>query len=122
MSERVATELTYEKGRRTLVVAFDDGARFELPAAYLRTHSPSAEVRGHGLSEPKLLPGKDDAAIVGIEPVGSYAVVLRFDDGHDSGIYGWEFLYRLGRDMDANLARYAERMREAGLDAPSDNA
>ncbi|NKI36307.1 DUF971 domain-containing protein [Wenzhouxiangella sp. XN79A] len=119
MSERVATELTYEKGRRMLVVAFDDGQRFELPASYLRTHSPSAEVRGHGLSEPKLLPGKDEVAIVGIEPIGSYAVVLKFDDGHDSGIYGWNFLYGLGRDMDRNLARYAERMREAGLDVPA---
>jgi len=119
VSERVATELTYEKGRRMLVVAFDDGQRFELSAAYLRTHSPSAEVRGHGLSEPKLLPGKDEVGIVAIEPIGSYAVVLKFDDGHDSGIYGWDFLYRLGRDIDRNRARYAERMREAGLDAPS---
>ena len=119
MTDRQATELTYEKGRRMLVVAFDDGQRFELPAAYLRTHSPSAEVRGHGLSEPKLLPGKDGVAIVGIEPIGSYAVVLRFDDGHDTGIYSWDFLYGLGRDMERNLARYAERMREAGLDVPA---
>jgi DUF971 family protein len=122
VSERVATELTYEKGRRVLAVVFDDGQRFELPAAYLRTHSPSAEVRGHGLSEPKLLPGKDDVAIVAIEPIGSYAVVLKFDDGHDSGIYSWDFLYGLGRDMDRNLARYAERMRERGLDAPRSTA
>lgn len=122
MSERVATELTYEKGRRVLAVVFDDGQRFELPAAYLRTHSPSAEVRGHGLSEPKLLPGKDEVGIVAIEPIGSYAVVLKFDDGHDSGIYSWDFLHGLGRDMDRNLARYAERMREAGLDAPRSTA
>jgi DUF971 family protein len=117
-----ATELTYEKGRRVLVVRFDDDQRFELPAAYLRTHSPSAEVRGHGLSEPKLLPGKETVAVVGIEPVGSYAVAIRFDDGHDSGIFSWNFLYELGRDMDRNLARYAERMREAGLDGVDESA
>lgn len=116
MTEPVPTELTYQKGRRMLVVAFDDGQRFELSAHYLRTHSPSAEVRGHGLSEPKLLPGKEGVQVTAIEPIGNYAVALRFDDGHDSGLYGWGFLYALGRDMDANLERYSSRLREAGLD------
>ncbi len=120
MNEPVPTELTYRRGRRVLVVAFDDGARFELPASYLRTHSPSAEVRGHGLSEPKLLPGKDGVQIERIEPIGSYAVSLVFDDGHDSGLYGWAFLYALGERMEANLERYRARMREAGLDDATD--
>lgn len=105
-----------------LVVGFEDGQHFELPASYLRTHSPSAEVRGHGLSEPKLLPGKQLVQIVAIEPVGSYAVAIRFDDGHDSGIYSWSFLHELGRDKDRNLLRYAERMREAGLDGADEPA
>ncbi len=120
MNEPVPTELTYQRGRRMLVVAFDDGARFELPASYLRTHSPSAEVRGHGLSEPKLLPGKDHVQIERIEPVGSYAVSLVFDDGHDSGLYGWAFLYGLGEGMEANLERYRARLRDAGLDDADD--
>lgn len=115
MSTPEPTELRYERGRRVLVVEFEDGVHFELPAHYLRTHSPSAEVRGHGLSEPKLMTGKDEVGIEAIAPVGSYAVQLIFDDGHDSGIYSWSFLYDLGRNMDANLARYAERLRQEAL-------
>jgi len=95
-----------------LLVEFADGRHFELPAQYLRTHSPSAEVRGHGLSEPKLMTGKDSVSIQKIEPIGSYAVVLHFDDGHNTGIYSWSFLYDLGRNMQANLTRYAERLRD----------
>lgn len=113
MSEPV--EIRLEKSRRILVIEFDDGQRFELPCAYLRTHSPSAEVRGHGLSEPKLITGKDQVNIERIEPIGSYAVALHFDDGHRSGIYSWAFLYDLGLNMEANLARYAERLQAAGL-------
>ncbi|NBD96112.1 MAG: DUF971 domain-containing protein [Gammaproteobacteria bacterium] len=112
MSEVEAVELRYERSRRVLVVRFDDGERFDLPAEYLRTHSPSAEVRGHGYSEPKLMTGKENVDITAIEPIGSYAVQIAFDDGHDSGIYSWPFLYDLGKDMKANLARYAQRLRE----------
>ena len=112
MTERQAVELRYERSRRVLVVAFDDGEQFDLPAEYLRTHSPSAEVRGHGYSEPKLMTGKENVDITAIEPVGSYAVQITFDDGHDSGIYSWAFLYDLGKNMEANLARYAERLRQ----------
>jgi len=108
------TELIYERSRRVLVLKFADGQHFDLDAEYLRTHSPSAEVRGHGLSEPKLLTGKEDVAIEKIEPVGTYAVALHFSDGHASGIYSWDFLYRLGAEMDANKARYLERLEEAG--------
>lgn len=111
-----ATDLHYERARRTLVVSFDDDAVFELPAHYLRTHSPSAEVRGHGLSEPKLMAGKEEVDITAIVPVGSYAVQLVFDDGHDSGIFSWAFLYDLGRQMESNLARYRQRLKEAGME------
>ena len=109
-------EIRLEKSRRILLVEFEDGHCFELPCKYLRTHSPSAEVRGHGLSEPKLLTGKSDVNIDRIEPIGSYAVALYFDDGHKTGIYSWPFLYDLGLNMKDNLARYAQRLREAGLE------
>ena len=115
MNTPVLTELRLERARRVLVCEFADGQVFELDCEYLRTHSPSAEVRGHGLSEPSLLTGKRDVNIEAIEPIGSYAVALRFDDGHNTGIYSWDFLYRLGRDMQANKRRYRERLVEAGL-------
>ncbi|MEX0915661.1 MAG: DUF971 domain-containing protein [Wenzhouxiangellaceae bacterium] len=108
-------EMRLERSRRILVLEFADGETFELDCEYLRTHSPSAEVRGHGLSEPKLLTGKRKVNIESIEPIGSYAVALHFDDGHDTGIYAWDFLYRLGREMQANKARYRQRLAEAGL-------
>ncbi len=110
---REPTEIRLETSRRRLVVEFDDGASFDLPCEYLRTHSPSAEVRGHGLSEPKLLTSKETVNIQRIEPIGSYAVVLHFDDGHNTGIYSWSFLYELGVNMAANQKRYAERLQEA---------
>jgi DUF971 family protein len=103
-------EIRLEKSRRLLIIEFDDGQCFELPCEYLRTHSPSAEVRGHGLSEPKLMTGKEQVNIKRIEPIGSYAIALHFDDGHNTGIYAWPFLYELGVKMEANLARYAERL------------
>ncbi len=106
-------EIRLEKSRRILVVEFDDGQVFELPCEYLRTHSPSAEVRGHGLAEPKLMTGKEQVNIERIEPIGSYAVALHFDDGHNTGLYSWSFLYKLGVNMESNLARYAERLRQA---------
>lgn len=108
-------ELRLERKRRMLVCEFSSGEVFELDCEYLRLHSPSAEVRGHGLSEPRLLTGKHDVNIEAIEPIGTYAVALRFDDGHDTGIYSWDFLYRLGRDMQANKARYRQRLADAGL-------
>jgi len=106
-------ELHLDRARRVLQCEFADGERFTLDCEYLRTHSPSAEVRGHGLSEPKLLTGKERVNITKIDPIGSYAVVLVFDDGHDSGIYSFDFLYQLGRDMDANKTRYQARLAEA---------
>jgi DUF971 family protein len=115
MSTPEIIELRYERSRRTLICSFAGGETFELDAEYLRTHSPSAEVRGHGLSEPKLLTGKENVDIRSIEPIGTYAVALHFDDGHRTGIYSWDFLYDLGRNMAAYKARYRERLAASGL-------
>ncbi len=90
-----------------LTVAFDNGSRFDLPAEYLRVESPSAEVRGHG--GPKtIVRGKEAVKISGLEPVGNYAVRIGFDDGHDSGLYSWAYLHRLGTDKDRIWAAYLQ--------------
>ncbi len=99
---------------RELQVQFSDGECFELPVEYLRVHSPSAEVQGHSGGEGVLVVGKEQVNIDRVEPVGRYAVRLVFDDGHDTGLYTWPILYRLGRDYEANWQRYRERLREAG--------
>jgi DUF971 family protein len=99
---------------RMLEIEFDDGQKFELSCEYLRTHSPSAEVQGHGPGQEKLQVGKEDVNITAIEPVGNYAVVLVFDDNHSSGIFSWDHLYNLGVNKDANWTRYLERLLEAG--------
>ena len=99
-------EITYRRQDRILVVAFDDGARFELPAELLRVESPSAEVQGHHPSQKQIVTGKSQVSITAIEPVGTYAVCLVFDDGHDSGIYTWDYLYKLGAEKDCIWTRY----------------
>ena len=99
---------------RCLDVSFSDGESFELPAEYLRVHSPSAEVQGHSAGEGILVVDKEAVNIDRIEPVGRYAVRLIFDDGHDTGLYTWPILYRLGRKYEANWQRYLERLRAAG--------
>lgn len=109
------TELTLHRVRRLLEVAFDDGARFLLPCEYLRVFSPSAEVRGHGGGPMQTVPGKIGVNIAAIEPVGHYAVKLVFDDGHDSGLYGWDLLYALGCEQEANWNDYLRRLAEQGL-------
>jgi DUF971 family protein len=94
------TELRVSPGRDILTVSFDSGERFDLGAEYLRVESPSAEVRGHGGGPKLLVTGKEDVKIARLEPVGNYAVRIVFDDGHDSGLYGWDFLFKLGREHD----------------------
>lgn len=89
------TDIKLLQKSRLLQIHFDNGEEFSLPCEYLRVHSPSAEVRGHGGKEGKLPVGKQDVNIIGIDPVGNYAVKLIFDDGHDTGIYSWETLYDL---------------------------
>ncbi len=102
-----------------LEVGYADGTRYALPCEYLRVFSPSAEVRGHGGGEPVLVPGKRNVAIERIEPVGSYAVRLVFDDGHGTGLYSWDVLEDLGANHDRYWARYLERLAEHGLSRDS---
>jgi DUF971 family protein len=100
---------------RVLEVVFDDGRRFELPFEYLRVYSPSAEVRGHGPGQETLQIGKHNVAITKIEPVGHYAVRLIFDDGHDTGLYTWQYLYELGAERPQKWQRYLDRLAELGI-------
>lgn len=108
------------KAERRLEVRYADGRSYSLPCEYLRVFSPSAEVRGHGLEEPVLVPGKQQVSIRAIEPVGRYAVRLVFDDGHDSGLYTWEVFQALGEQQAANWARYLARMAEHGMSRERD--
>jgi DUF971 family protein len=105
-----ATEIKLRTKSRVLEVAFADGARFELPFEYLRVHSPSAEVKGHGPGQEVLVLGKHEVGIRAVEPVGQYAVKLVFDDGHDTGLYSWQYLYELGRDRATRWQAYLERV------------
>ena len=106
--------LKLRRRSRRLEVSFSDGRTFDLSAEYLRVHSPSAEVQGHAAGEGVLVVGKERVNIERIEPIGRYAVRLVFDDGHDTGLYTWPILYRLGSKYRANWQRYLDRLREAG--------
>jgi DUF971 family protein len=109
------TELRLAKNRRSLHVAFDDGAAFDLPAELLRVVSPSAEVQGHGQAEKKTVAGKIDVEILKILPTGNYAVRLVFDDLHDTGIYTWAYLREIGEGREAMWADYLKALAEKGL-------
>jgi DUF971 family protein len=115
MSAPDLTDIVLHKATRTLELRFADGSEFHLPAEFLRVHSPSAEVQGHGPGQAVLVPGKREVAITSLEPVGHYALQITFSDGHDSGLFGFDYLYRLGREQDALWQRYLERLAEAGL-------
>jgi DUF971 family protein len=108
------TEIKLHQASRVLEIAFDDGRRFRLPYEFLRVHSPSAEVRGHGPGQETLQTGKRDVTIANVEPIGHYALRPTFSDGHDSGIYSWEYLYDLGVRQDELWQRYVERLAAAG--------
>ena|SRR5665213_977139 len=110
MNSPLATELRLRTTSRVLQVTFADGEVFELPFEYLRVHSPSAEVKGHGPGQEVLVTGKSGVGIRAIEPVGQYAVKLVFDDGHDTGLFTWKYLYELGRDYAGNWERYRARV------------
>ena len=99
-------EIRLSPDKRTLTASFDSGETFALPAEYLRVESPSAEVQGHRPEEKKTVEGKKDVTILEIEPVGNYAVRLVFDDGHDSGLYAWDYLFDLGRELDSRWLAY----------------
>jgi DUF971 family protein len=118
MSDPVATEIKVRRQSRLLEVCFEDGSRFELPFEYLRVHSPSAEVKGHGPGQEVLVLGKETVGIRAIEPIGHYAVKVIFDDGHDTGLFTWRYLYELGRDQAANWARYQARRAQAATAPP----
>lgn len=100
---------------RILELEFDDGAHFNLDCEYLRVHSPSADVKGHGPGQGTLQIGKENVNIDNIEPVGNYAIKLQFDDGHNTGLYSWQYLYELGRDYEANWQAYLEALKDAGV-------
>lgn len=108
------TEIVLHQQSRILEVAFADQQRFRLPCELLRVYSPSAEVRGHGPGQDVLQTGKKLVAINAVEPVGNYAVKLVFSDGHDSGLFSWEYLYSLGADQDRLWQQYLDRLQKAG--------
>jgi DUF971 family protein len=110
----IPTEIKLHKQSKLLEIAFDDGRRFSLPFEYLRVFSPSAEVRGHGPGQEVLQVGKKYVDITHIEPVGQYAVCLFFDDGHNSGIYSWDYFYDLGVNQERYWQAYLARLEAAG--------
>jgi DUF971 family protein len=111
---RPPTDLKLHRRARELEVRFADGMSARLSAEFLRVHSPSAEVKGHAAGEGMLVAGKEAVNIASIEPVGRYAVRIVFDDGHNTGLYTWSYLYELCADKDRKWARYLERLAAAG--------
>ncbi len=105
------TELRLGKTKRTLTVAYDTGESFSLPAEYLRVESPSAEVQGHAPGQKQIVTGKEDVSITALEPVGNYAVRVVFDDGHDTGLFSWDYLHELGREQAARWQIYLKAKR-----------
>ena len=108
------TEIKLHQASRVLEIAFANGRHFRLPYEFLRVHSPSAEVRGHGPGQETLQAGKRDVTITTVEPVGHYALRPTFSDGHDTGLYSWDYLYDLGERQDELWQRYLERLAAAG--------
>jgi DUF971 family protein len=108
------TEVKLHQASRVLEIAFDDASSFRLPYEYLRVYSPSAEVRGHGPGQETLQVGKRDVTVKSHEQVGHYALRFTFSDGHDTGIFSWDYLYELGVHHDDYWQRYLERMKAAG--------
>jgi DUF971 family protein len=109
------TEIRLKTAEKRLEIDFDNGRTFSLPAELLRVESPSAEVQGHSAEQKQVVPGKKNVAITAVEPVGHYAVKLRFDDGHATGIYSWRYLYEMGENQDALWQRYIKGLEERGL-------
>ena len=109
------TEIKLRRAENLLELSFEDGSALSLPAEYLRVESPSAEVQGHGPGQHQLVGGKKRVAITGIEPTGNYAIRLVFSDGHDTGIFTWDYLQQLGREHTIRWRRYLHLLEEAGL-------
>ncbi|TPE54143.1 DUF971 domain-containing protein [Maribrevibacterium harenarium] len=108
------TKIHYHKQSRELEIGFADGANYRLGAEFLRVHSPSAEVRGHGMQIPILQVGKRNVGIMNIEPAGNYALKISFDDGHDTGLYTWDYLYNIGKNHDELWQMYLDRLAKEG--------
>ena len=108
-------ELRLKRAEKRLDIEFDNGKRFSLPAEYLRVESPSAEVQGHGPSQKQIVAGRAHVGILALEPVGNYAIRIKFDDLHDTGIFSWAYLYELGHKQDELWANYLKALAERGL-------
>ena len=116
MSDAQLSEIHLHQTSRVLELVFHDGKKFNLSCEYLRVHSPSAEVAGHGPGQEVLQIGKEDVNITSLEPVGNYALKLIFDDGHSTGIYTWDYLYDLGVNYDRKWQHYLQRLEDAGFE------
>jgi DUF971 family protein len=114
--------ITLHQQSKLLEVVFSDGAAFRIPFELMRVYSPSAEVQGHGPGQEVLQTGKRGVDIVALEPVGHYAVKPTFSDGHDTGLFSWDYLYFLGSQQEALWQQYAQRLADAGLDRDADMA
>ena len=108
-------EIRLKSAEKMLEIDFDDGTKVALPAELLRVESPSAEVQGHGAGQKKTIPGRRHIGIMNVEPVGNYAIKIAFDDMHDTGIYSWNYLYKLGCDQEAIWQAYLDRLEAEGL-------
>ena len=109
------TEIRLKKEEKILEVEFDNGVTFRYAAEFLRVHSPSAEVQGHSPDQRQLVPGRRHVGIIGVDPVGNYAIKIAFDDLHDTGIYSWERLYEFGQRYDEMWRTYRQELENAGL-------
>jgi DUF971 family protein len=118
MPAPIPTRIKLHKASRTLELGYADGSSYHLPAEYLRVMSPSAEVRGHG--NPILQTGKVNVALTGIEPAGRYALKLVFDDGHDSGLYSWDYLYHLATEQVQRWQSYLDELHQNGASRDPD--
>ena len=110
------TSITVHQRSRAVEVGFDDGQTFRIPFELMRIYSPSAEVQGHGPGQEVLQTGKRDVGLSALDPVGNYAVLPRFSDGHDTGIFSWDYLYFLGSQQADLWKKYEERLARSGID------
>jgi DUF971 family protein len=115
-------EIRLKTAEKALEIDFDDGERFRLPAEYLRVESPSAEVQGHNPSQKQLVHGRAHVGILAVEPVGNYALRIKFDDLHDTGIYSWTYLYKLGVEQEQRWRAYLDELRKRGVGREPDRA